>query len=77
MRILIVSGEYPPMKGGVGRYTYNLVSALRKRNNIEIFIAMSTKQDMMITSSNNSEHYIKNGIYYDIKKRRKICIIIK
>jgi len=29
-RILMVSTEYPPMQGGVGRYTYNLTKALRK-----------------------------------------------
>src|ERR671918_809217 len=29
-RILMVSTEYPPMKGGVGRYTFNLTKALRK-----------------------------------------------
>src|SRR5215216_506698 len=34
MKILLVSGEYPPMKGGVGRYTYNLVHALTKKSNI-------------------------------------------
>lgn len=29
-RILMVSTEYPPMQGGVGRYTYNLTTSLRK-----------------------------------------------
>ena len=29
-RILMVSPEYPPMQGGVGRYTYNLTKGLRK-----------------------------------------------
>jgi glycosyltransferase involved in cell wall biosynthesis len=28
--ILMVSTEYPPMQGGVGRYTFNLTKALRK-----------------------------------------------
>ena len=38
---------------------------------------MNTKKDIMIGSSNNSLHYIKNWIYYDdIKERRKICITI-
>jgi hypothetical protein len=32
---------------------------------------MSTKKDMMITSSNNSQHYINNEIYYDIKKEEE------
>ena len=30
MRILMVSPEYPPISGGVGRYTSNLVDSLRK-----------------------------------------------
>lgn len=69
MRILIVTGEYPPMKGGVGRYTFNLVNALKKKTNIEIFIAMSSYKDMSPTSSNNSQHYLQNGIYYNIVKK--------
>src|SRR5688572_32630372 len=31
MKILMVSTEYPPMRGGVGRYGANLVQALRER----------------------------------------------
>src|SRR5262245_56160484 len=30
IKVLMVSTEYPPMHGGVGRYTYNLVKELRK-----------------------------------------------
>jgi glycosyltransferase involved in cell wall biosynthesis len=74
LRILVVSGEYPPMKGGVGRYTYNLVNALKKRNNIEIFIAMSNRNNKTTTTtatssssiSSDSHSYFSNGIYYDI-----------
>ena len=29
-RILMVSPEYPPISGGVGRYTYNLVNEIKK-----------------------------------------------
>jgi glycosyltransferase involved in cell wall biosynthesis len=42
MRVLIVSGEYPPMKGGVGRYTFNLVHALHKKPGVEVSIALGT-----------------------------------
>ena len=67
MRILIVSGEYPPMKGGVGRYTYNLVNALKKKNNIEVFIAMSNTNNKFTPSSSSDDHsYFDNGIYYNI-----------
>jgi hypothetical protein len=39
------------MKGLIGRYTFNLVNAQEK--NIEIFIAIITKKNMIITSGNN------------------------
>jgi glycosyltransferase involved in cell wall biosynthesis len=68
LRILIVSGEYPPMKGGVGRYTYNLVNALKKKNNIEVFIAMSNTNNKFTPSSSSSDDhsYFNNEIYYNI-----------
>jgi glycosyltransferase involved in cell wall biosynthesis len=37
MRILMVSTEYPPMTGGIGRYTSNLTKALRKQD-LEVYI---------------------------------------
>lgn len=40
MNILVVSGEYPPMKGGVGRYTRNLVQALAKSPDVEVCVAI-------------------------------------
>jgi glycosyltransferase involved in cell wall biosynthesis len=40
MKILVVSGEYPPMKGGVGRYTKNLVHALAKKSDVEVSVAI-------------------------------------
>ncbi|MGG6460651.1 MAG: hypothetical protein ACM3JQ_04400, partial [Candidatus Eiseniibacteriota bacterium] len=30
-KVLMVTTEYPPMHGGVGRYTFNLVRELRKK----------------------------------------------
>jgi glycosyltransferase involved in cell wall biosynthesis len=45
LRILVVSGEYPPMKGGVGRYTYHLVHALSHKENVEIYVAASGSQN--------------------------------
>src|SRR5688572_115101 len=40
MKVLVVSGEYPPMKGGVGRYTKNLVHALAKKPGVEVAVAI-------------------------------------
>jgi glycosyltransferase involved in cell wall biosynthesis len=39
MKILMVSTEYPPMRGGVGRYTSKLVEALRKTGGIHVEVA--------------------------------------
>jgi glycosyltransferase involved in cell wall biosynthesis len=33
----MVSTEYPPMKGGVGRYTHNLSNSLRKLD-VDVFV---------------------------------------
>ena len=40
MKVLVVSGEYPPMKGGVGRYTKNLVQAIAKKPDVEVSVAI-------------------------------------
>jgi glycosyltransferase involved in cell wall biosynthesis len=42
LRILMVSPEYPPINGGVGRYTYNLVQEL-KRQGIDVYVACDKK----------------------------------
>jgi glycosyltransferase involved in cell wall biosynthesis len=52
MKVLVVSGEYPPMKGGVGRYTFNLVHALAQKSNIDVSVAISaTAADHATTES--------------------------
>jgi glycosyltransferase involved in cell wall biosynthesis len=58
MKILVVSGEYPPMKGGVGRYTKNLVHALAMKPNIEVSVA--TGADAALTS--DASQGINNAI---------------
>ena len=37
MRIMMVTTEYPPMQGGVGRYSANLVTSLRKLG-LDVFV---------------------------------------
>ena len=50
MKILVVSGEYPPMKGGVGRYTKNLVHAIAKKSNVEVSVAISGAAAVAVNS---------------------------
>lgn len=45
LKILMVSGEYPPMRGGVGRYTENLVKALKKFAEVTVACDVSCKTD--------------------------------
>src|SRR5688500_4911609 len=61
------------MKGGVGRYTYNLVNALKRRDNIDIFLAMSNRKNKTTTTttttatlSDSNSPCFNNGIYYNI-----------
>lgn len=42
MRVLMISTEYPPMNGGVGRYTANLTKCLQK-GDIEIIVVCNEK----------------------------------
>jgi glycosyltransferase involved in cell wall biosynthesis len=42
MRILMVSVEYPPIRGGIGRYTYNLTKNLMKLG-CEVYVACNKK----------------------------------
>lgn len=44
LKILMVSTEYPPMQGGVGRYTFNLVKALRSFN-IQVSVCSGNEGD--------------------------------
>jgi glycosyltransferase involved in cell wall biosynthesis len=44
LKVLMVSTEYPPMPGGVGRYTFNLTKALRKLG-LEVLVVCSDKGD--------------------------------
>jgi glycosyltransferase involved in cell wall biosynthesis len=45
MKILMVSTEYPPMRGGVGRYTSKLVEALRKTGGTEVEVVCNEVGD--------------------------------
>jgi len=54
LRILMISPEYPPINGGVGRYTYNLVQEL-KRQEIDVYVACDSRGngDFVGLSPNN------------------------
>jgi glycosyltransferase involved in cell wall biosynthesis len=53
-RILMISPEYPPINGGVGRYTYNLVHEL-KRQGVDVYVACDSRGngDFVGLSANN------------------------
>ena len=70
MKVLLVSGEYPPMKGGVGRYTFNLAHALATRGDVDVSIAISASVDRQSDSSrNNSSSSSHLTIYSNIVKK--------
>lgn len=85
MKILIISGEYPPMKGGVGRYTSHLVESLCKRSNLEIHIGLGNFQsrkevlppNMTTFQSNNSSKNWNPSSTNNIDRLRRHHNIIK
>jgi len=68
MKILVISGEYPPMKGGVGRYTYNLVNALVKKRDIVVSVAISSA-NLASTSPRASKVTLYPGVVKKGDKR--------
>ncbi len=52
MKVLVVSGEYPPMKGGVGRYSFNLVHALAKKPDVEVSVAIGANNSPLTSNPN-------------------------
>jgi glycosyltransferase involved in cell wall biosynthesis len=69
MRILMVSPEYPPISGGVGRYTSNLVNAIRKLD-CEVLVLSDEKgngdyKGVSPSNANNSDIILK--VVGDIK----------
>ena len=57
MRILMISTEYPPMQGGVGRYTKKLVDSLRSES-LKVFVVCNEngKGDFNGISPNNQDN---------------------
>jgi glycosyltransferase involved in cell wall biosynthesis len=63
MRVLMVSTEYPPMNGGVGRYAFNLTKALRK-SGVDVFVLCEDKGNgdffgLSPSNKDNSEVVLK------------------
>src|SRR5918995_2160909 len=61
MKILVVSGEYPPMKGGVGRYTKNLVQAIANKSDVQVSVAIGA--DAAVTSDPSQDSSNNVTIY--------------
>ena len=67
-KILMVSTEYPPMRGGVGRYTFNLVRQLRKKG-LNVLVACNEEGDgdfFGLAPENNANYQVLLKIADDI-----------
>lgn len=51
MRVLVVTGSFPPMKCGVGDYTFHLVNALAERPDVEVGVLTSLSSATPVNSS--------------------------
>jgi glycosyltransferase involved in cell wall biosynthesis len=69
MRVLMVSPEYPPISGGVGRYTSNLVNAIRKLD-CDVLVLSDEKGDgdyKGVSPSNTDNSYKILKVVEDVK----------
>ncbi len=60
IKILMVSTEYPPMHGGVGRYAFNLVRELRKKGS-KVLVVCNEEGDgdyFGLAPSNDSNYQV-------------------
>lgn len=69
MKILVVSGEYPPMKGGVGRYTKNLVHAIARKSNVEVSVAIGGSRDTAAVTRDPSEDSNSVTVYHGVVRK--------
>ena len=75
MKILIICGSYPPIKCGVGDYTFGLANALVKISGIEIGILTSCDAQL-VTYNNGSPQIFPVIPEWKMENLRKIIQVI-
>jgi len=74
-KILMVSTEYPPMYGGVGRYTYNLTRALRKLGHTVYVVCNDDGKEGNFFGLSSSFDKDNSGLLLDIVNKVKPDIV--
>ena len=75
LKILMVSTEYPPMYGGVGRYTYNLTRALRKLGHTVYVVCNEDGKEGDFFGLSSSFDKDNSGLLLDIVNKVKPDIV--
>ena len=75
LKILMVSTEYPPMYGGVGRYTYNLTRALRKLGHTVYVVCNDDGKEGNFFGLSSSFDKNNSGLLLDIVNKVKPDIV--
>ena len=75
LKILMVSTEYPPMYGGVGRYTYNLTRALRKLGHTVYVVCHDDGKEGNFFGLSSSFNKDNSGLLLEIVNKVKPDII--
>ena len=65
----MVSTEYPPMYGGVGRYTYNLPRALRKLGHTVFVVCNGDGKEGNFFGLSSSFNKDNSGLLLEIVKK--------
>ena len=75
LKILMVSTEYPPMYGGVGRYTYNLTRALRKLGHTVYVVCNEDGKEGNFFGLSSSFNKDNSGLLLEIVNKVKPDIV--
>src|SRR5918995_1901916 len=75
LKILMVSTEYPPMYGGVGRYTYNLTRALRKLGHTVYVVCNDDGKEGNFFGLSSSFDKDNSGLLLDLVNKVKPDIV--
>ena len=74
LKVLMVSTEYPPMMGGVGRYTANLTAGLKKRG-IEVLVVCNERGNGDFTGISPTNRSNSDVLFDIVKKSSPIWYI--
>lgn len=77
MRVLLITGSYPPLRCGVGDYSHNLANALAKLSNVRVGVLTSQGAGRAEVSANDSIEIIPVMAGWRLRELRKAIKLVR